>query len=456
MVSIVYPIELMSRRIAILGAGREGLAVAQYLRAITPQIELTIISESAPDDDTWGKIHGLGELVIRPFARANLEQYEVLIRSPGISIYRPELEKARSAGVEITTPSNLWFAAHPDANTICVTGTKGKSTTSAMIAHALRGCGLQVRLAGNIGLPLLSCENSGVEWWVIELSSYQLADLEATPKVGVLLNLSVEHLDWHGSAAAYRRDKLRLANLCKDGVLIVNAADPVLVDELSEFQTACWFNSDLGIHVSGSQVFNRSQPLPVSLAQGLPGAHNLSNAAAALTAVKFAGCDLVRAARSLSTFRGLPHRLQLVGERSGIRFYNDSISSTPMATQAALRAFAGKKITIIVGGLDRGLDWTPYMDTFRQIQLGAVIAIPDSGARILDTMQAEGIRAERGLHLVSGLEEAVDMASRLTAANGLVLLSPGAPSFPKFRDYRDRGRQFAQFSGFELDEWDVF
>jgi UDP-N-acetylmuramoylalanine--D-glutamate ligase len=96
------------------------------------------------------------------------------------------------------------------------------------------------------------------------------------------------------------------------------------------------------------------------------------------------------------------------------------------------------------------------METFRQLAPGAVIAIPDSGARILDTMRAEGIKAERGLHLASGLEEAVDMASRLTAENGLVLLSPGAPSFPRFRDYRDRGRQFAQFSGFELDEWDVF
>lgn len=453
---MVNPTELIGRRIAILGAGREGLATAQYLRAITPLIELAIISESAPDDDTRGQIAELGELVIRHFSKANLEQYEVLIRSPGISIYRPELKEARSAGVEITTPSNLWFAAHPDANTICVTGTKGKSTTSAMIAHALSACGLQVRLAGNIGLPLLSCEDTGVEWWVIELSSYQLADLEATPTVGVLLNLSVEHLDWHGSIAAYRRDKLRLANLCKNRVLVLNAADPVLVDELSELQTACWFNSDLGIHVSGSQVCNGSQPLPVSLAQGLPGIHNLSNAAAALTAVKFAGCDLVGAALSLSTFRGLPHRLQLVGERSGIRFYNDSISSTPMATQAALRTFAGENITIIVGGLDRGLDWTPYMDTFRKSPPGAVIAIPDSGARILETMRAEGIKAERGLHLVSGLEEAVEMASRLTAANGLVLLSPGAPSFPRFRDYRDRGRQFTQFSGFELDEWDVF
>jgi UDP-N-acetylmuramoylalanine--D-glutamate ligase len=291
---------------------------------------------------------------------------------------------------------------------------------------------------------------------VIELSSYQLADLQATPTVGVLLNLSAEHLDWHGSESAYRQDKLRLAKLCRRSALILNAADPVLVEELSEFETAQWFNSDAGIHVRDSRLMDGSRVLPVSLAASLPGQHNLSNAAGALTAARLAGCDLDQAARSLSTFQGLPHRLQLVGERSGIRFYNDSISSTPMATKAALSAFTGQNITIIVGGLDRGLDWTPYMEAFRQSAPTAVIAIPDSGSRIVNTMQAAGIQPEKGLHLVAGLDDAVELARRFTPPGGLVLLSPGAPSFPRFRDYRDRGRQFARLCGFELDEWDVF
>ena len=449
-------IELKNRRIAILGAGREGLAAAQYLRALFPNMKLTLISESDPDTETKRQLHELDDLLVRPFSGARLEQYELLIRSPGISVYRPELQRARADGVEITTPSNLWFAAHADAKTICVTGTKGKSTTSAMVAHALRCCGFQVCLAGNIGRPLLSCHDTGVDWWVIELSSYQLADLQATPTVGVLLNLSAEHLDWHGSESAYRQDKLRLAKLCRRSALILNAADPVLVEELSEFETAQWFNSDAGIHVRDSRLMDGSRVLPVSLAASLPGQHNLSNAAGALTAARLAGCDLDQAARSLSTFQGLPHRLQLVGERSGIRFYNDSISSTPMATKAALSAFTGQNITIIVGGLDRGLDWTPYMEAFRQSAPTAVIAIPDSGSRIVNTMQAAGIQPEKGLHLVAGLDDAVELARRFTPPGGLVLLSPGAPSFPRFRDYRDRGRQFARLCGFELDEWDVF
>ena len=152
-------------------------------------------------------------VICGPLSRVALEGYDLLIRSPGISPYRQSLQHAKSAGVEITTPSNLWFAAHPQEKTICVTGTKGKSTTSTLIAHALQSCGHRVRLAGNIGLPLLSCEDRNVDWWVIELSSYQLTDLMAAPTVAVILNLTAEHLDWHGGEQAYRRDKLRLAEL---------------------------------------------------------------------------------------------------------------------------------------------------------------------------------------------------------------------------------------------------
>jgi UDP-N-acetylmuramoylalanine--D-glutamate ligase len=127
-----------------------------------------------------------------------------------------------------------------------------------------------------------------------------------------------------------------------------------------------------------------------------------------------------------------------------------------MATEAALRAFSGEKISLIVGGLDRGLDWTPYMDTFRQAGLASVIAVPDSGRRIIESMRDAGIQTDSGLHMAAGLEDAVDLARKLTPDGGLVLLSPGAPSFPRFRDFRDRGRQFARLCGFELEERDLF
>jgi UDP-N-acetylmuramoylalanine--D-glutamate ligase len=175
-----------------------------------------------------------------------------------------------------------------------------------------------------------------------------------------------------------------------------------------------------------------------------------------LTVLEVIGEERKTALRAVSSFRSLPHRLQLVGKRSGLRFVNDSISSTPVSTAAALEALAGQSITLIVGGLDRGLDWSPYMDAFKTCPAQAVIAIPDNGARILDTMRNAKLRPPAGLHQVADLCEAVKLAQRITPANGTVLLSPGAPSFPQFKDYRDRGRQFANLCGFELEEHEIW
>jgi UDP-N-acetylmuramoylalanine--D-glutamate ligase len=356
------------------------------------------------------------------------------------------------AGVEITTPSNLWFAAHPGEKTICITGTKGKSTTSALIAHALRSCGYRVSLAGNIGRPLLSCNDKDVDWWVIELSSFQLTDLEAKPAVAVMLNLSEDHLDWHGSERVYRRDKLRLAELAGDSPVIANAADPVLVDALSVCTDITWFNSVRGIHVEGSSILDGESVLPVSVPAELPGAHNLANISAALAVVKVIGADVLRAARGIDSFQSLPHRLQFVGERDGVRFVNDSIASSPVATAAALEALSGLPLTLIIGGLDRGLDWTPYMKAFESAMPQAIIAIPDNGPRIIETLHNAGLHAELGYHLAASLAEAVKLAEKVTLSGGVVLLSPGAPSFGQFVDYSDRGRQFTRFCGFEKEE----
>jgi UDP-N-acetylmuramoylalanine--D-glutamate ligase len=309
-----------------------------------------------------------------------------------------------------------------------------------------------VRLAGNIGLPLLSCEDRDVDWWVIELSSYQLTDLEAAPTVAVILNLTAEHLDWHGGEQAYRQDKLRLAELAAGSVLVANAADLSLAGALSTYSNICWFNSQSGIHVESGRILDGPCVLPLILPKGLPGAHNLANTAAALTVLRVLGEEEETSLRAVSSFRSLPHRLQLVGERSGLRYVNDSISSTPVSTAAALEALAGQSITLIVGGLDRGLDWSPYMNAFKTCPAQAVIAIPENGERILDTMRSAGLQPDAGLHQVADLREAVKLAQRITPANGTVLLSPGAPSFPQFADYRDRGKQFAKLCGFDIEE----
>lgn len=440
--------DLEVARIAILGAGREGQAAYAWLRKRLPHTALTLLVESTADPVFTGSLRPGDRLFHEPLNAARLRSFDLLIRSPGISLYRQPLRAALDAGVRITTASNLWFAAHPSAATICITGTKGKSTTSALVAHLLQSCGCQVRLAGNIGLPLLACDDQSVDWWVIELSSYQIADLEAAPTIAVILNFSPEHLDWHGSESVYRRDKLRLAALAGQGTLIVNGSDVELAGDLAAAANVTWFNTSAGIHVVDQLLFDRNIPLPVSMPPGVPGRHNLLNAAAALTAVGAAGLDVQQAALAVASFHSLPHRLQVLGQRHGVTYINDSIASTPVATVAAMEALRDRPIVLILGGMDRGLDWSRYTAAFAQALPRAVIGLPANGPRIIATLRQAGIAPASGFHEVPDMPTAVALARELAAAGDTVLLSPGAPSFPQFIDFRDRGQAFARLCGF--------
>jgi len=442
-------------RIAVLGIGREGQAVWRYLRKANPEAHITLIAESPPEPEFKAQLTARDEVITGPLSSAGLDRFDLLIRSPGISLYRNSLRSAREAGARITTPSNLWFAGHRGERTICVTGTKGKSTTSALIAHLLEQLGYRVRLAGNIGLPLLDCDDRDVDWWVIELSSYQLADLEAAPTVAVILNLSAEHLDWHGSDENYRKDKLRLAALSGRQPLVINAADKRLSAELSARDNAVWFNEATGFHVDNGCLYDGETRLSLDLPASLPGAHNLANVAAVLTVLEVIGENPVAAIRHIPSFKGLPHRLQLLGERAGVQFVNDSIASTPFATVAALESFADRDVTLLVGGFDRGLDWVPFADRIRRSMPRAIIAMPDSGPRIIRDLRHAGIIPPGGLHETSDLAAATALAGEITRPDGVILLSPGAPSFPRFTDYRDRGKQFAKICGFKFSEQEL-
>lgn len=445
-----------AERIAVLGIGREGQAAWRHLRKLNPEAQITLIAESPAEPEFLEGLSARDEVITGPLSKAGLDRFDLLIRSPGISPYRASLCGASEAGVRTTTPSNLWFAGHRAERTICVTGTKGKSTTSALIAHVLKKRGYRVRLAGNIGLPLLDCDDRNVDWWVIELSSYQLADLEATPTVSVILNLSPEHLDWHGSEENYRRDKLRLAALSGRQPLVVNADDQLLLAEFSARDNAVWFNNATGFRVVNGQLYDGDEKFAIDLPASLPGAHNLSNVAAVLTVLEVIGEDPSEAAGYVLAYKGLPHRLQLLGERAGVQFVNDSIASTPFATVAALESFSGRDVTLLVGGLDRGVDWAPFAHRIRRSLPRAIINLPDSGPRIARDLRDAGIDPPEGLHDATDLEAAVALAREITRPGGVILLSPGAPSFPRFVDYRDRGHRFAKICGFKVGKQELF
>jgi UDP-N-acetylmuramoylalanine--D-glutamate ligase len=445
---MTLPLSLEGKRIAILGAGREGQAVYGWLKSRVAQLPLQVFAETEPDAQFLARLSPGDTVSVGSLDHAPLAQFDVLLRSPGISPYRPALTQVAKAGARIISPSSLWFATNPDARTICITGTKGKSTTSALVAHMLRACGARVQLAGNIGTPLLACEATGIDWWVIELSSYQLCDLQAKPSLGVLLNFSPEHLSWHGGIEGYRRDKLRLAQLTTPGGLVVNAGDAGLYAEFVHDSSITWFNSPSGIHLEGREFRDGESRLDVVMPAQMPGQHNRSNVAAALTVVRKAGFDLAPAVAALQSYRSLPHRLQVLGEKHGVSWINDSIASTPVATAAALEALAARSVILLIGGLDRGLDWNSYRPDFLKHTPKALIAMPDNGPAVLATLHKAGIACPAGEHTVADLQGAVALAQRLAGPGDTVLLSPGAPSFPQFVDFEHRGREFARLAGF--------
>ena len=457
--------EMGNSRVAILGMGREGQAVWRQIRRRYPDKPLFLFSESMIDEEFALQLNPLtDEINIGPLDVTKLSQFDLLVRSAGISTYREELTQLRSKGVQFTTACNLWFAENPMAKTICISGTLGKSTTSSLITHLLGQTGVNACLAGHIGKPMLDCEDGAPDWWVIELSSYQISDLVAKPDIVVLLNIREDHLDWHRGFENYKADKLRIAQLASDGKVIANFSDQVLTEKLRNYPGITWFNKTGTWQAAKTGVFRQtgksgqrqvSEYEASTIAQNhvdapasLPGEHNMQNLAAALTVLDLLGLDCPRLDEALSSFSGLPHRLQHIGVKNGIRYVNDSISTTPFSVAAAIQTLGSQDIVLLLGGMDRGLDWSGFATDVSDRSPYAIITMPDSGRKIFDCLKATGVEPDGGLHASNGLKEAVALAEKLVPEKGCILLSPGAPSFPHFRDYEDRGLQFARYSGF--------
>jgi UDP-N-acetylmuramoylalanine--D-glutamate ligase len=313
-----------------------------------------------------------------------------------------------------------------------------------MIAHIARSLGIRTALAGNIGLPLLELLDGEAQLWVVELSSFQTG--EAGPlDVGVITNLYEEHLDWHGSRERYIADKLKLADVSRQ--LLVNATQPALLERTSSHPSRISFGGPDDWHVRDGNICRGVRAVIAADILSAPGPHNALNACAALAALEALGLDAVAAAPALATFRPLPHRLQPLGRRDGVDWINDSISTTPLATLAALDSLAGRDITVIVGGHDRGLDWSPFVEAVGRRSALNVVAQGANGPRIAAALAQA--KASCALTLVDDLTAAVTHARSATPSGGVILLSPGAPSFDQFRDYAERGRRFAELAGFD-------
>ena len=435
--------DLADRRVAVWGYGREGRAALAALRTHLPQLAPTLLCPAAEASAVRATEPGLTLRAGEPDADV-LAAFEIVIKSPGISARRPEIAAAAMRGTRFTSGTALWFAERTDARVVAVTGTKGKSTTSALLAHLARSLGVRTALAGNIGVPLLELLDADAALWVVELSSFQTADA-AAPELGVITCLYEEHLDWHGSRERYVADKLQLADRAR--MLLVNAGQPELLRLTAAHPHRHLFSDDSGWRVDDAAIRRGVDAVWPLRDLPLPGRHNALNACAALAALDLLGFDARAAAPALARFHALPHRLQRLGERDGLHWVNDSIATTPQATLAALDSLTGRAVTVIVGGHERGLDWDTFVERCRTAPPQAVICQGANGPRIAAALDAAGgaVRCER----VADLAAAVAAARALTPVDGVVLLSPGAPSFDQFHDYAERGRAFAALAGFD-------
>lgn len=446
--------QLDGRRVALWGWGREGRAAYRALRTRLPEVPLTLFCSEAERADA--EALGDARLVIETEAGgAQLAGFDVLIKSPGISPYGEAASFARAHDVRVIGGTGLWFGERgAQASTLCVTGTKGKSTTTALLAHLLRAAGRRTALAGNIGLPLLELLDADAAEWAIELSSYQTRDVAESgvrPRLAIVTNVFPEHLDWHGSQQRYVDDKLALVREARPQHAVLNAGDRTLAPLSLPDSKVRWYNHAGGWHLRGDFIHRGEVRVLDARDLPLPGAHNRGNLCAVLLALEVLGYDAPALAQHARSFRPLPNRLQSLGIRDGLLWVNDSISTTPHAALAALEVFAGRRVALLVGGHDRGVAWEGFAAAMRTRAPHAIITMGANGPRIHDLLAPVAAQAGFALHAVDDLPAAVAQGRAALAGEGVLLLSPGAPSFGAYRDYVARGRHFAELGGFDPD-----
>jgi len=441
--------ELDGARVGVWGAGREIASFAAQLARRLPSARIVVAAfDSPPPADVRETLQAPDvQVVTDAEIVAALSRCDVVVRSPGVSVYRPELRALREAGVPVTTATSLWLAERGGAGVIGVTGTKGKSTTAALAAHLARAAGGTVALAGNIGVPALDLlDREPARVTVVELSSYHIADLETGPEVALVTNLFREHTQWHGSEDAYHADKLRLLGLPGVRVAVLNGRDERLARLRPQAETMFYGVAD-GWDVSADGIALRGEPVAALDELPLRGEHNALNLCGALAALEALGVAPPPLPSALADFEPLAHRLQTVAERDGVLWVDDSISTTPESALAALASFPGREIVLIAGGQDRGQDFTELARTLAASGV-TIIGVPSTGPRLVAAIADAGA-TQASMFEAGDLREAVERARELARPGTVVLLSPAAPSFDHYHDFEERGERFRTLATLE-------
>jgi len=422
--------------IAIWGNGLEGRAAYKYFQDLGVSRLCYIVQEPPKDDST-------AFILEADLERAITEKpFDLVVKSPGVSQYKRGVKTLLGKGIPVTSGTNLWFADNPGAKTIIVTGTKGKSTVSSIIHHLLTGSKFRSRLAGNIGRPLIGTP-PGHDVTVLELSSYQTADLAFAADIAVITNLFEDHLDWHLGVKAYHADKLRVFS---KGARTQTSAHSNPAG-LTTPQVARLYDMPQHVAISSGEgyVFAPAGDIKkhgrlIATGFGLKGAHNQQNFVLAYDAAcLLAQSETLDAVIDFSAFAQLPHRLEETYIGDDIRLVDDSISTIPEAAISAMDVY-GDNTHVLIGGYDRQISYDKLITYFDTRRLKSISLFGPVGGRLMPQFKG-------GDHMVlysETLSQALTTLTPLVASGDNIILSPAAPSFDEFKNFKDRGMFFIE------------
>lgn len=442
--------KLKGQKIAVLGYGIEGKDLTKYL--LKGQAKISILDQKPlKKSDLLGLPKNV-EVITGENYLDKLGEYNTVFRSPGVYRYKKEVVGVEKKGVEISSVTKLFFELCP-AKIIGVTGSKGKGTTATLIYQILKQAKKDVYLAGNIGKPVLELlpKLNKASWVVLELSSFQLIDFKRSPHISVVLNITSDHMDWHKDLTEYIESKENIAKHQKKGDLSVVNFDYQTSKKFAELGKGKTYYFSKKSEVEGSFVSKGKLFIKIGKIKQvigdtesllLRGRHNWENVTAAICASYLAGAGFSSIKRKVFSFRGLEHRLELVGEVDGVFFYNDSFATGPQPTVAAIESF-NEPLTLILGGYDKGHNFKELAKEIKSKKnLSCIMLIGDVAGKIKKTLDRQKYKGKIFSLGKPDMKFIVEAAYKSTPKGGVVLLSPAAASFDMFESYKDRGNQF--------------
>ena len=417
----------------VVGFGLTGRATVAHLVGKGWRV---LVVEDAPSEATAGEVAAAGA----SFGTvADARRADLVVPSPGVAPAHPVYRAAAEAGVPVRSEIELAFlAARPGTRLVAVTGTNGKTTVVTLVTAMLEAGGIPAVAAGNIGLPLVQAVAGRADVVVAEVSSFQLQYTERfRPEVAVWLNLAQDHLDWHPTMAHYAAAKARIwANQGPADVAVVNAGDEAVMAAaaLAPSRVVTFGEGGEWSSVGGRLRGPAGDAMAVDdLSRALP--HDIDNVLAALATATEMGAPLAECAAAAAAAPRLPHRVELVGEAGGVRYYDDSKATTPASVLAALRGF--DSVVLIAGGRNKGLDLRPLAGEGHRLR--AVVAIGEAAGEVADALSNVA-----PVELAPSMAQAVRQAAGAAQPGDAVLLSPGCASFDWYRNYGERGDDFAR------------